>query len=65
MTTTRTTITAGEQARRVEAVRQIRHSTEMEGGRSSDEARADQDAYVRGEIGIDELGARIKARNGG
>lgn len=51
----KTTITAAEQARRGEAVRQIRHSTEMEGGRSSDEARATQDAYVRGEISIDEL----------
>lgn len=65
MSTTRTKITAAEQARRAEAVRQIRHSTEMEGGRSSDEARADQDAYVRGEISIDELIARAKAQYGG
>lgn len=64
MSTTRTTITAAEQARRAEAVRQIRHSTEMEGGRSSDAARADQDAYVRGEISIDELIARAQARHG-
>ena len=64
MSTTRTTITAAEQARRAEAVRQIRHSTEMEGGRSSDEARADQDAYVRGELTVEELGVRLKARHG-
>jgi hypothetical protein len=56
----KTTITAAEQARRLEAVRQIRHSSELEGGRSSDEARDDQDAYVRGEISIDELIARTK-----
>jgi len=34
---TRTTITKAEQAERTEALRQIRHSTEMEGGPSSDE----------------------------
>lgn len=61
----KTTITAAEQARRLEALRQIRHSTQMEGGRSGDEARADQDAYVCDEISIDELIARTKARNGG
>jgi len=32
--------------------------------RRSDEARADQDAYVRGEISIDELIARAKAQYG-
>ena len=64
MSTTRMTIAAVEQARRAEAVRQIRHSTEMEGGRSSDAARADQDAYVRGEISIDELIARAQAQHG-
>lgn len=58
---TRTTITQAEQTKRAEAVRQARHSTEMEGGRSSDEARVDQDAYVRGEITIDELIERAKA----
>jgi hypothetical protein len=58
-------ITAAEQARRLEAVRQVRQSTEMEGGRSSDEARVDQDAYVRGQISIDELIARTTARHGG
>lgn len=64
MSTTRTTITKEEQQRRAEAAREIRHSTELEGGRSSDEARADQDAYVRGEISIDELIARAKAHAG-
>lgn len=64
MSNTRATITAAERARRAEAVRQTRHSSEMAGGRSSDEARADQDAYVRGEISIDELIARAKAQYG-
>lgn len=64
MSTTRTTITREEQQRRAEAAREIRHSTELEGGRTSDEARADQDAYVRGEISIDELIARAKAYAG-
>ena len=62
---TRTTITKAEQAERAEAVRQIRHSTEMEGGRSSDEDRVDQDAYVRGEITLEELFGRIKTRYAG
>jgi len=62
---TRTTITKAEQAERTEALRQIRHSTEMEGGPSSDEDRADQDAYVRGEITLEELFGRIKARYAG
>jgi|BarGraIncu00222A_1022003.scaffolds.fasta_scaffold125479_1 Antitoxin VbhA len=58
-------MTAAEQARRLEAVRHIRHSTEMEGGWSSDEARADQDVYVCGEISIDELIVCTKARHRG
>ncbi|MDJ0315769.1 antitoxin VbhA family protein [Arthrobacter antibioticus] len=33
----------------------IRHSTEMEGGRSSDQARAVQDRWARGEIDADEM----------
>lgn len=61
---TKTTITAAEQKRRAEAAKRIRHSTEMEGGRSSEAARADQDAYVRGEITIEELIAHTKARHG-
>ncbi len=61
---TKTTITKAEQAERAEAIRQIRHSTEMEGGQSSDAARADQDAYVRGELAVEELVKRAKARYG-
>lgn len=56
------TVSPEEQARRAAHVAQVRHSTEMEGGRSNDEARADQDAWVRGEISADELVARAIAK---
>lgn len=36
-------------------VEQVRHSTEMDGGRTSDQVRAMQDRRVRGEISGDEL----------
>ena len=49
------TITEAERARRRHSVDKARHSTEMEGGRSSDAIREAQEAYVRGEIEIDEL----------
>jgi len=39
MSTPKTTIPKEEQQRRAEAAREIRHSTELEGGRTSDEAR--------------------------
>lgn len=41
-----------------------RRSSELEGARSTDATRADQDAYVRGEIDIDQLGERVRARYG-
>ena len=50
--------------RRSRAVRDARRSSELEGSRSTDETRRDQDAYVRGEIDIDELGARVRQRHG-
>ncbi|WP_370287721.1 hypothetical protein [Nocardioides sp.] len=34
----------------------------MEGSRSSDATRADQDAFVRGEIDERQLGERVRAR---
>lgn len=54
-TNSKTTITAVEQARRRRAVDKARHSTEMEGGRSSCAHRDAQEAYVRGKIEVDEL----------
>lgn len=56
------TLSPEEQGRRATHVAQVRHSTEMEGGRNSEEARADQDAWVRGEISADELVARAIAK---
>jgi hypothetical protein len=55
VTNSKTTITEAEAARRRRAVDKARHSSEMEGGRSSEEHRAAQEAYVRGEIEIDQL----------
>lgn len=37
------------------SIEQVRYSTELEGGRSNDAARAIQDRWVRGEIGDDDL----------
>lgn len=48
-------LTADEQNARRRAVDDARHSIEMEGGRSSDAMRAAEEAYVRGEIEIDDL----------
>ncbi|GAB3748946.1 antitoxin VbhA family protein [Microlunatus parietis] len=50
--------------RRRRAIAEARRTSELEGSRSTDETRADQDAYVRGEIDIDELGERVRARYG-
>ena len=56
-------MTAAQKAqRRVKAVSAIRHSTELEGSRSTDATRADQDAYARGTIPAAELGARVRRR---
>ncbi|MGQ0632473.1 MAG: antitoxin VbhA family protein [Sporichthyaceae bacterium] len=51
-----------ERARRAETIRQVRHSTEMEGGESTAAARADQDAWARGEITEAQWKARIEGR---
>lgn len=59
------TITKTEQERRAEVVRQARHGTEMKGGHTDEATRADQDAYVRGELSVDEVTARTKDRHGG
>lgn len=49
---------------RSRVVAEARRSSELEGSRSSEATRADQDAYVRGEIDIDQLGERVRARYG-
>jgi hypothetical protein len=56
--------TAGERAKRERAISDARHTSELEGSRSTDETRADQDAYIRGEIDVEQLGARVRARYG-
>lgn len=50
--------------RRRRAIDDARRSSELEGSRSSEATRADQDAYVRGEIDVDQLGERVRARYG-
>ena len=58
--------TAVERRRRrwSRAIERARISSELEGGRSTDATRADQDAYVRGEIDISQLSERVRARYG-
>ncbi|TMS51133.1 hypothetical protein [Mycobacterium sp. DBP42] len=48
--------------RRVKAVRAIRRSSELEGARSTEATRDDQDAYVRGTITAAELTDRVRRR---
>ena len=50
--------------RRKRVIRDARRSSELEGSRSSDATRADQDAYARGEIDVEQLGQRVRARYG-
>ncbi|MCW4601563.1 antitoxin VbhA family protein [Janibacter hoylei] len=57
-------ISPEEQARRAEALRQFRHSTEMSGGRLSDDAEHDLAEYVRGEVDEAEMLRRVRARFG-
>lgn len=52
---TRATITEAERQRRRAVIEEVRHSSAMEGARSTDEARADQDAWVDQRISVDEL----------
>jgi len=53
-----------EQERRERAIRAARQTNQLEGTRSTDATRADQDAYVRGEIDVEQLGSRVRARYG-
>lgn len=50
--------------RRRRAIEDARRTSELEGSRSTDATRADQDAYVRGEIDIEQLGHRVRERYG-
>ena len=53
-----------ELARRERAVTDARHTSELEGSHSTLATRADQDAYKRGEIEVDQLSQRVRARYG-
>lgn len=48
--------------RRIKTVRAIRRSTELEGSRSTNATRADQDDYARGAITATELVDRVRRR---
>lgn len=50
--------------RRRRAIDDARRTSELEGSRSTDATRADQDAYVRGEIDVEQLGHRVRERYG-
>ena len=51
-------ISERERSRRALAVSEARHSLAMEGLTVDEETRADQDAYVRGELSAEELTGR-------
>lgn len=60
-TTHRTTPGTDERRRRVEVAV---HSGEMEGLHVTPDTRADAEEYVDGQIGVEELRARVRARYG-
>lgn len=62
MSTTR--ITTAEQAERERVIAAAIHSGEMEGLSVTDETRADTDKYVAGELDLDELATKVRARYG-
>jgi hypothetical protein len=55
---------AAERARRERAVADAAHSSAMEGLESGPEYRADAAEFIAGDIDIDELGRRTRARWG-
>lgn len=57
-------ISAAERERRARMVAEAAHSSAMAGLKSTPEFRADADAFVAGEIDLDELGRRTRARYG-
>ena len=58
------TVEITEIERRKRAIDDARRSSELEGSRSTEATRSDQDAYVRGEIDIEQLGRRVRSRYG-
>ena len=58
------TIDTADSARRERAIADASRSSELEGSQSTAATRDDQDAYVRGEIDIEQLGDRVRSRYG-
>lgn len=58
------TVEITEIEHRKRAIEDARRSSELEGSRSTEATRSDQDAYVRGEIDIEQLGRRVRSRYG-
>ena len=57
-------VSEDERQRRAELVRLARRAIALEGWRTSDATRAAQDAYVAGEIELDELASRTQTESG-
>lgn len=57
-----TEVDSSDVERRRRAVEDARRSSELEGSRSSDATRDDQDAFVHGEIDAGQLVERARAR---
>lgn len=60
MQTRATQLTDTERMRRQQIIDEARTMTELEGGRSSDEVRALQDQWVRGELTRQEMSAEVR-----
>lgn len=64
MTNEKKGISAAERELRARVVADAAHSSAMEGLTAGPEYRADADAYAAGELDVDELGRRTRARWG-
>jgi hypothetical protein len=62
--TTSSKVSAADRELRVRTLADAEHSSAMEGLEPTPEFRADAAAYVEGEIDVDELGRRTRARYG-
>jgi hypothetical protein len=62
--TTSSKVSAADRELRARTLVDAEHSSAMEGLEASPEFRADAAAYVEGEIDVDELGRRTRARYG-
>lgn len=58
------TISIAEQAERERVITAAIHSGKMEGLSVTEATRADADSYITGELNLDELAAKVRARYG-